>query len=315
MISLVATVKAAKPDLDRFVTYHLNTGVAHIYLFFDDPADPALPAFIGMNRVTAIACTLAGWQAAGLRLEDGIEARQAHNARTALTWACAAGAQWLLHVDSDELIYTPGGDLADWLAQRPADCDAVTFPVLEAIPYASSRRHPFDACWLFKTTTRVDALRLKLAARAGCRQALLYGYFRGHTVGKTATRVRADIDDVGIHFPTRAAGPPLRIETAADAFVLHYDGCTFDSWRQKWGRRRDGGAGLALNMRPSRRRQLADFITADQSGSLAELEREFRRQCLIPAYEQAVLWALGLARPIRLRRDLFDPRDGQVAQD
>jgi hypothetical protein len=304
MISLVATVKAAKPDLDRFVAYHLNTGVAHIYLFFDDPADPALPAFAGMERVTATACTLEGWRAASIRPQDGIEARQIHNANAAMTWARASGAQWLLHLDSDELIYTPSDNLAAWLDSRPLNIDAVIFPVLEAIPRALARGHPFQACLLFKTIPRSDVARLRLAARLGCRRALRYGYFRGHIAGKTASRVRADVDDVGIHFPTRAAGPPLRVETAGDAYVLHYDGCTFEAWRQKWARRRDG-TGLARNMRPERRRQFDDFLVAADTGSRAALEREFRRQCLIPLYEQAILWALGLARPIRLRSDLL----------
>jgi len=89
-----------------------------------------------------------------------------------------------------------------------------------------------------------------------------------------------------------------------DASLLHYDGCTFEAWRQKWARRKDG-TGLLLTMRPDRRRQFEDFLCADATGDVADLDREFRRQCLIPPYEQAVLWALGLARWVRLRNELF----------
>ena len=309
MISLVSTVKAPKADLDRFVTYHLNTGVEHIYLFFDDPEDPSLPAFVGMDQITATACTPERWQAADIHLEQGIEARQQYNASEAMTWAHGRGSQWLLHIDSDELIHIPDSDLPVWLARLPASVDAVIFPVLEAIPHAAANQHPFNACRMFKTEPRPDPARLDLAAWLGCRQAFRYGYFRGHLIGKAATRVTANIDTVGIHFPT---GASLQLEMATDAYVLHYDGCNFEAWRRKWARRKDR-SGLPLIMRPDRRRQFDDFLIADEKGSSAELEREYRRQCQVPAYEQAVLWALGLARPIRLRRDLFSPRGNGIA--
>ena len=305
MISLVATVRGPRADLDRFIAYHFNTGVCHIYLFFDDPDDPAVDAFCGLEQLTSVACTPKHWRDAGLTASDGIEARQLHNANLAMAWARARGAQWLLHVDSDELIATPGDDIAAWLARRPAEVDAVVFPALEAIPRASGSRHPFESCRLFKVRPS-DPKRLELANRMGCRQALRYGYFRGHMAGKSATRVTSEIRSVGIHVPDGGAGG-LRLETAQDAYLLHYDGCTFEAWRRKWAGRKDGTA-IALNMRPDRRRQFDDFLTADQLGSLAVLEHEFRRQCLIPLHEQATLWALGLARFWRLRDDLFGYR-------
>jgi hypothetical protein len=84
MIRLVATVKAPLADLERFVAYHLNIGVDHLYLFFDDPADPVLPLFVGRGRITARTCGMADWRAAGIKPEDGIEVRQRHNADLAL---------------------------------------------------------------------------------------------------------------------------------------------------------------------------------------------------------------------------------------
>lgn len=307
MISLVATVKAPMADLDRFTAYHLNTGVDHLYLFFDDPADPSLPAFTGRARITAVPCTPDRWRAVGIHPEQGIEARQQYNASVAMDWARAAGADWLLHVDSDELIHTPGDDLAAWLGGRAADVDAVVFPVLEAIPRAPDRAHPFDACRRFKAPARPDPALLQRAARLGCRSALRYGYFRGHLLGKAAVRTTAPIATVGIHFPTPSS-EPLRLEGASDACVLHYDCCTFEAWRLKWARRKDG-TGLLLTMRPDRRRQFEDFLAADAAGDPAALQREFRRQCLIPYHEQWILQALGLARTVYVRPDLFTPAE------
>ena len=41
-----------------FVNYHLNIGVDHIYLFFDDPTDAAADALARRARVTAVRCDL-----------------------------------------------------------------------------------------------------------------------------------------------------------------------------------------------------------------------------------------------------------------
>jgi hypothetical protein len=303
MIHLVSTVRAPLADLERFVAYHRHIGVDRLYLFFDDPDDPALPVFADRPGVAAIPCPPSRWQAAGVRLDQGIEARQAYNADEALSKARAAGADWLLHIDSDELIFAPGDNLAAWLAGRSPETDVVVFPVLEAIARPPRHGHPFEACRLFKTPSRPDPARLKWAARLGCRAALRYGYFRGHLRGKSAVRVGAEVQTIGIHAPTPAAAP-LQVETAKGACLLHYDSCTFEAWRLKWGRRKDG-TGLLLTMRPDRRRQFEDFLRADAAGDVGALEQEFRRQCLIPVYEQAVLWALSLARWVRLRRGLF----------
>lgn len=40
--ALVTTLRGAAPVLDSFIRYHLARGFAHLYLFFDDPDDPAL---------------------------------------------------------------------------------------------------------------------------------------------------------------------------------------------------------------------------------------------------------------------------------
>ena len=305
MIAIVATVRAPEPDLRLWVAYHRNVGVDRLHLYFDDPADPALPAISVLPGVVAIACTADHWRAAGLHPEAGIEARQTYNANLALERVREESCEWLLHIDSDELLFTPCGDLAGWLAGREAACEAVGFPVLEAVPPSKMRRHVFQSCTSFKRTPRAPSL--DWARRAGCRQALRYGYFRGHTAGKAATRLKSTVDHIGIHAPARSNGAPVLIESAGDAFVLHYDGCTFESWREKWVRRKDG-SGLALNMRPDRMRQFQDFLAAEATGSLAELEREFRSQRLIPAYERAVLRLLGLTRPVHLPQELFAPR-------
>ena len=40
-----------------FVAWYLEQGAQKIYLYFDDPGDPALEILAGMDRVVATPCT------------------------------------------------------------------------------------------------------------------------------------------------------------------------------------------------------------------------------------------------------------------
>ncbi|MFS8776059.1 glycosyltransferase family 2 protein, partial [Synechococcus sp. W65.1] len=40
--------------LESFIRYHLALGIAHIYIFFDDPEDPAIQVALQFSDVTAI---------------------------------------------------------------------------------------------------------------------------------------------------------------------------------------------------------------------------------------------------------------------
>src|SRR5581483_11796741 len=53
--AIVTTLRNAGNVLDSFIAWHLGIGFAHLYLFFDDPADPDLPRLSADPRVTAIA--------------------------------------------------------------------------------------------------------------------------------------------------------------------------------------------------------------------------------------------------------------------
>jgi len=52
---IATTLKNAEHVLDSFIAYHLAIGFEHIFLFFDDPADPGLRRAAAYPRVTAIA--------------------------------------------------------------------------------------------------------------------------------------------------------------------------------------------------------------------------------------------------------------------
>lgn len=40
-VCIITTVRDPGVRLESFIRYHLALGIAHIYIFFDDPEDPA----------------------------------------------------------------------------------------------------------------------------------------------------------------------------------------------------------------------------------------------------------------------------------
>jgi hypothetical protein len=274
-----------------------------MYLFFDDPLDKSFDHFRNIKNVICILCDAGHWHTSQADISS-IDARQTYNAALALQWARSSSVDWIIHIDSDELIFTGGKSLKDYLRQVDQGVDAITFPTLEAMSKLKCKQHFFrDICW-FKLEKSVVPHAQGIARRLGCCRAFQYGYFRGHSAGKTATRVSSSVASLNIHAPTARAYEKLHIIRANDVFVLHFDCCTFDNWMLKWKRRLDK-TGRVAGMREERKRQFAAFSEVYQTGAEAKLLEVYRQQCIIPAYEKVVLFGLGLLRRIRLREDYF----------
>jgi hypothetical protein len=286
-----------------FVNYHFNVGSDRIYLFFDDPNDDGIELFQTDSRISCVRCDAAYWAVASRSGQPILEERQLFNAALALKWAREEGVDWLFHIDSDELLFAPGDDLRRYLESVGNGFDAVTFPTLEALPKLQHSDHVFRDTQWFKIENSPVPGAYTLARLVGCHRAFRYGYFRGHTIGKSAVRVRSRVVGIGIHLPY-GAGDDLHVKRATDAYVLHYDCCMFDDWLLKWKRRHDGEA-VFPSMRDDRKRQLSEFSVAYKSGSYNELQSTYKRQCIVPTYEILILLALGLLRRIKLRSAAF----------
>jgi hypothetical protein len=307
LICTVSTVRAAQTELKMFVNYHLNRGVDRMFLFFDDPADESIAHFRNDNRLACIRCDAAHWAALQLPDRSSIEERQIRNASLALELARREGIDWIIHIDSDELVFTPEQQLKFHLHRAEENVDAITFPTLEALPKLRYTQHFFEGIHWFKNAKSIIPHAEAIARVMGCRRVFEYGYFRGHTTGKTAIRVRSSVAGIGIHLPTPHEGEELRIKNSSEAFVLHFDCCTFDDWKMKWKRRYDGTA-VASQMRKDRGRQFSDFLAAYQSGSEARLLLAYRRQYIVSTYERIILLGTGLLRRVKLKSGSFqDP--------
>jgi hypothetical protein len=126
--AVVSTVKAPEEKVLAFVAHHLSLGAARVFLYFDDPDDPAHAAVARHRRVTATRCTDAYWTQRGGRHERH-QNRQSRNARDAYE---RCSTDWLGHIDVDEFILSPR-PVVDILAEIPPATYAAKLEPFEAM--------------------------------------------------------------------------------------------------------------------------------------------------------------------------------------
>lgn len=86
----VTTLREPPRRVMEFVAQHLYLGASEIWLYFDDPEDPAIPLVSKIPQVRAIPCTEAHRAAVAPRTTTH-EARQKANANHAYTRSQADG--------------------------------------------------------------------------------------------------------------------------------------------------------------------------------------------------------------------------------
>lgn len=220
---VVATVKAPEPKVLAFVAHHLSLGADHIWIYFDDPEDPAHAALSGLPRVTATLCTAEHWKTMGNR-HDRHQNRQARNARDAYQ---RCPVDWLAHVDVDEFIL-PDRPVADIL-----DSTAPTDLLLRMEPFEAMHDPdlPDDiyTARVFRGAIRHEFWRLRHRSLGRFRVVMRDGML-SHTVGKVF--FRAGIQGLtprlhsGLHQKKRIAVPDFR----SDVRLLHFHAQDRQAW-------------------------------------------------------------------------------------
>lgn len=326
-VCTVTTLRVPSEEATAFVRHQLRAGVDRMLLFFDDPDVRTREVAVRHPSVTSVRCDPAHWR----RVCDGgprprsVEERQIANANHAFrelrrTWS---PDDWIVHLDCDELVHAhrPIHELLD---DAPRGTDVLRFPTAEAVPDKLRYHDYFREVTLFKRPTahptvrrdgnavvgavrrglakgseRSFELRAGIARRVGCRTAFRYGFFLGHTSGKSAVRLSAPVESLEIHVPRPRPGRRLEIAFAPQGWLLHYDACGFEVWKRKWGRRLDGSA-PADRMRPARIRQLEAFAEARASGRSGALSALYRDLHLLRPREVVALRALGFLARLRV---------------
>ncbi|KAL9832671.1 Glycosyltransferase-like protein [Arabidopsis thaliana] len=149
--------------------------------------------------------------------------KQSLNMEMAITMAQDAGMEWIIHLDTDELIHPSGTheySLRKLLGNISADVDVVIFPNYESSVERDDIREPFSEVSMFKKN--FDHLlrdvyfgNYKDATRGNPNYFLTYGN------GKAAARVQDHLRPNGAHrwHNYRKSPNEVKLEEAA---VLHY---------------------------------------------------------------------------------------------
>ena len=242
----MTTLRHAGALLDPFIAHHLALGFSRLYLVFDDPADPDLARVADSPGVVAIpgddAHRLA-WRelplfaAMGPSVEREVMARQVLNASLAMRRARQDGCDWLLHIDIDELFWSPHESAADHFgALKTAPFDVVVYRNYEAVPEADDVADPMREVTLFKTPpARLARLPAASVATVVARfPRFATGPFNLYSNGKSAVRLRAEgLEPQGVHIFGRPGGSTPHA-VSDQHFILHYACCGFQTFVDKY---------------------------------------------------------------------------------
>lgn len=222
MIVAVSTIKDSAPNVRRFVSRNLANGVDHLVVFTEDTGAEAEALLDEHPAVTHVPTGGDWW----VDRPDDLNHRQRANANLArVLLAPFAWAEWLLHIDGDEVAVLD----RDVVAGLPADQRTFRMLPLEAV---SRDAWPEGEVTHFKRLLERDELGL-LKMLGLVKQPDNMRYFHGHVRGKVGVRLRTDCR-LGLHVVKGGRGRYVSTTPVDGLSVLHYDSATADEFVRKF---------------------------------------------------------------------------------
>ena len=238
--AIVTTLKYQGPSLITFVEYHLAIGFERIYLMFDDPMDPdqdLVAAIPGVKVLPVDEGIKAQWQSLykykqyGPHINTEVRARQTLNAELALNMALQEGIEWILHIDSDELLWLSQSTIhthLERLAEQEIIC--ASYMNYEAVPDKEEVSNYFLEVTAFKKPRR---LLEKQGVDVNALWQLPRKYFNFYNNGKSMCRVRQDMVPHDVH-KWRSRSEHISTARYFHPAILHYACCGYDSFKSKF---------------------------------------------------------------------------------
>lgn len=272
MLLTVSTVMDELSNVRRFVAGNLAGGVDHMVVVLDAPTaegQTEVAAWLeGRPQVTCIPAGEDWW--AGDRPEP-LNERQRINANvlrhvlTRFAWA-----EWLFHIDSDEIVQVDR-PLLDTVS---AETTAVRLAPLEAV----SQMHWDGDPRLFKTLLGDDDLAL-LHALGVVARPHNDAYFHGHVDGKVGVRP-GSMAWLRLHQVVDDDGRPVATFGHESLRLFHYESYSRDDFVRKWSAMT--ASGPSPRFRPERRGTAAAVRALigrglDDERAAAYLSRVFER--------------------------------------
>lgn len=272
MLLTASTIRDSPPNVRRFVAANLASGVDHMFVFLDAPKDPGqdeVQAELGAHpHVTVVATGRSSWwlddRPSGLNVRQRINANVVLHLLRDLRWA-----EWLLHIDGDEVACVDPA----LLGTVPAGSDAIRLASTEAV----SQWHVDEVPTQFKRL--LDEHDLNLLFTLGLiDDPSNASYFHGHIKGKSGVRPGSGLR-LTLHGAVDDSGRVVDAFTDPALRLLHYDAISGEEFARKWVALSSAGR---AQFRPNR------GVTADALGALVrkELGPELTEKYLRRIYER-----------------------------
>ncbi len=297
MLVTASTVKDTLENVRFFVEANHSSGVDHLVVFLDAPRDPGQPEVAAwLDAHPAVTCLRTGRSWWGGDRPRSLNVRQQVN----VNWLRAAleplgWAQWLVHLDGDEVARVDAGAVAS----VPADRDALWLPPLEAV----SEPEPAARPTRFKRLLDEDDLAL-LQVLGAVAEPTNQAYFHGHVMGKSAVRPASGLA-LSLHHALAPTGERVPRHEDERLAVLHYDAVSGAEFVRKWTALAHAGPARYRASRAPVARALAALVGKD-------LPDDVRARYLRRVYDRTTRDDVGLLADLGLLVEV-DPLPGGAA--
>jgi len=150
-----------------------------------------------------------------------LQARQLAAMTQAKVAAKQMGIDWLLHIDDDELLYTPlHRPIGEVLGSLPQSFMQAYIPNVEAV-YSSS-----DVKSCFEETSKVNMNRYTFVSYANGKAAVRVADDDAVPAGPHQWRTHQGVELSSIHLDAETFGSPL--------WLVHFESCPFTRWEDKF---------------------------------------------------------------------------------
>lgn len=222
--------------------------------------------------------------------------RQSLNMEMAIQMARSEGVDWIMHIDTDELLYPAGGSeysLQRLLEEVPDDVDNVIFPNYETAIERDDVKNPFAEVSMFKknfdhVAKEVYFGHYREATRGNPNYFLTYGN------GKAAARMRDNLRPNGAHRWHNYAKAPKE-QKLAEAAVLHYTYAKFSDLTSRRDR-----CGCKPNKEDVKRCFMLEF---DREAFIIASTHD--KEGMMKWYQEHVVWTDGEVNQKLLKKGLF----------
>ena len=263
MLFTASTIKDSPANARFFVDANLASGVDHMFVFLDSPkaaGQQEIAADLATSsRVTCIPTGRTSWwsgdRPAALNTRQRINANWVRAVLEPFAWA-----EWLFHIDGDEVACLDRGALDD----VPSGIGAVRLQPLEAVSVLEPPARPIRFKRLLDDAD-LNLLHVLGAVDAPTNQA----FFHGHVMGKAGVRPRSGLA-LTLHDAISADGRPQERHEDPRLRLLHYDAISGDEFVRKWNALARAGHARYRPSRAPTARALKTLISRDLPEAVRE---------------------------------------------